>query len=123
MYRSCPVAAGSHDLGLYEMIRRRCMLIVVIDAGHEGLCYTPLSTRQHYRTGTRERVLAVAARFPDRPRIETDALATRVVLDAGARVIGVEYRKGVRLYRAHAAPGTAVVTSSWLVASSTRRNF
>ena len=72
--------------------------------GFEGLCYTPLSTSGHRRNGTRERVLDVAARFPDRLRIETDALATRVALDADARAIGVEYRKGAALYRAHAAP-------------------
>ncbi len=72
--------------------------------GFEGLCYTPLSTDRHRRIGTRERVLDVAARYPDRLRIETDALATRVVLEADGGVVGVEYRKGERLYRAHAEP-------------------
>jgi choline dehydrogenase-like flavoprotein len=52
-------------------------------------------------------VLDVAARFPDRLQIETDALATRVVLDADGGVVGVEYRKGERLYRAHAEPNPA----------------
>src|SRR5208337_5000126 len=66
--------------------------------GFEGLCYTPLSTSRHRRIGTRERVLDVAARFPDRLRIETNALATRVVLDAAGGVVGVEYRRGERLY-------------------------
>ena len=46
--------------------------------GFDGLCYTPLSTSQHRRIGTRERMLDVAARFPDRLRIETDAMATRI---------------------------------------------
>ena len=68
------------------------------------MCYTPLSTNHHRRIGTRERVLDVAARHPDRLRIETDALATRVVLDADGCVVGVEYRKGERLIGAHAAP-------------------
>jgi choline dehydrogenase-like flavoprotein len=75
--------------------------------GFAGLCYTPLSTRLHHRAGVRERVLDVAARFPDRLRIETDALVTRVLLDAQGRARGVEYRSGAHLYRAHAAPATA----------------
>ncbi|HET6239445.1 MAG TPA: GMC family oxidoreductase [Acetobacteraceae bacterium] len=75
--------------------------------GFEGLCYTPLSTNRHRRIGARERVLDVAARLPGRLRIETNALATRVVLDADGVVAGVEYRKGERLYRAHAAPNPA----------------
>jgi choline dehydrogenase len=72
-------------------------------AGFEGLCYLPLATSGHRRIGTRERVLDIATRFPDRLRIETDALATRVLLDPDGTVVGLEYRKGARLYRAHAA--------------------
>ena len=72
--------------------------------GFEGMCYTPLSTRDHRRIGTRERLLDVAGRMPDRLRIETDALATRILLDADGTVTGVEYRKGAQLYRAHATP-------------------
>ncbi len=68
----------------------------------EGVCYTPLSTSGHRRTGSRERLLAVRERFPDRLHIELDALATRVLFDADQRAVGVEYRKGRRLYRAHA---------------------
>ncbi len=52
--------------------------------------------------GTRERLLDVAARHPDRLHIELHALATRVLFDADNRAIGVEYLKGERLYRAHA---------------------
>ncbi|UXI67351.1 GMC family oxidoreductase [Tahibacter amnicola] len=66
----------------------------------EGVRYTPLATRGHQRMGTRERVLDVAQRHPDRLRIELDALATRVLFD-GEQAIGVEYLKGERLYRAH----------------------
>src|SRR5258708_1699339 len=44
----------------------------------EGVCYTPLATRGHRRGSVRERVLDVAARFPDRLRIETGALATAI---------------------------------------------
>jgi choline dehydrogenase len=73
----------------------------------EGVRYTPLTTHDHRRTGTRERVLEVAARYPDRLRIELDALATRVLLDQHGRAVGVEYLKGERLYRAHASPSEA----------------
>jgi choline dehydrogenase len=69
-----------------------------------GLRYMPLTTRNHARMGTRERVLDVAKRFPDRMTIEMNALATRVILDDNQRAIGVEYLKGERLYRAHAWP-------------------
>jgi choline dehydrogenase-like flavoprotein len=70
-----------------------------------GLCYLPMSTRQHARIGTRERLLSVAARHPDRLRVELDALATRVLFDDEHRAVGVEYLKGRHLYRAHARPG------------------
>jgi len=69
-----------------------------------GLRYMPLTTRNHARNGTRERVLAVSAKHPDKLRIELNALATRVLLDENNRAIGVEYLKGARLYRAHANP-------------------
>jgi len=69
-----------------------------------GVRYLPLSTRRHRRLGARERVLDVAKRYPDRLRIELDALATRVLLDDTNRAVGVEYRKGRRLYRAHREP-------------------
>ena len=70
----------------------------------EGVCYTPLSTSGHQRMGSRERVLDVCARHPDRLHVELDALATRVLFDDQRRAIGVEYRKGRHLYRAHPEP-------------------
>jgi len=73
----------------------------------EGICYTPLATDGHRRSGVRERLLDVARRFPDKLHIELDALATRVLLDAQGAASGVEYLKGARLYRAHPSPGTA----------------
>ncbi len=73
----------------------------------EGLCYTPLSTSGHRRVGARERVLQAAARHPDRLHIELDALATRVLFNADGAACGVEYLKGQRLYRAHAAVSDA----------------
>ena len=68
----------------------------------EGLCYTPLSTAGHRRTGARERVLQAAARHPDRLHVELNALATRVLFDGQGAACGVEYLKGPCLYRAHA---------------------
>jgi choline dehydrogenase len=72
-----------------------------------GARYTPLTTDNHQRVGTRERLRSVAKRHPDRLRIELDALVTRVVFDERNRAVGVEYQKGQRLYRAHASPSTA----------------
>ena len=69
-----------------------------------GLRYTPITTRDHARVGSRERILDAARRFPAKLHIETDALASRVLFDDSNRAIGVEYLKGERLYRAHANP-------------------
>ena len=69
-----------------------------------GLRYVPLTTSEHSRTGTRERVIEIASKHPDRLRVELNALATQVLFDARQRAIGVEYLKGERLYRAHARP-------------------
>lgn len=66
-----------------------------------GLHYTPLATRNHARHGIRERLLELAARHPERFRIELNALVTRVLLDDDLNAIGVEYRKGASLYKAH----------------------
>jgi choline dehydrogenase len=76
----------------------------------EGACFTPLSTNSHQRRGTRERVLDVVARHPDRLEVRLHALATRVILDGENRAIGVEYLDGEHLYGADpaqaSAPGT-----------------
>ena len=69
-----------------------------------GVRYLPLTTSGHARTGSRERLLDVARRFPDRLKIVLNALATRVLLDEDQRAIGVEFLAGERLYRAHTAP-------------------
>lgn len=70
-----------------------------------GMRYTPLTTRNHARMGSRERVLEVKNKYPKQLKIELNALATRVIFDAGNRAIGIEYLSGERLYRAHAQPG------------------
>jgi len=64
----------------------------------EGLCAIPLSTTGGRRRGARERVLS--AMRDHGLSVEFDALATRVLLDADKRAIGVEYLKGRNLYRA-----------------------
>jgi choline dehydrogenase-like flavoprotein len=69
----------------------------------EGLCEIPLSARSGRRRGARERVLS--AMRSHGLHVEFDALATRVLLDADKRAIGVEYLKGRNLYRA--SPNTA----------------
>jgi choline dehydrogenase-like flavoprotein len=75
-----------------------------VDEAAVGLRYTPLTTHNHARVGARERLLDVQRRHPDRLKIEMHALVTRVLFDNAHRAIGVEYRKGERLYRAHANP-------------------
>lgn len=72
-----------------------------------GTRYVPLTTHGHRRFGVRERVLDVARRFPDRLKIVMNALASKVILDANNRAVGVEYLQGERLYRAHARPSHA----------------
>jgi choline dehydrogenase-like flavoprotein len=69
-----------------------------------GVRYPPLSTRNHNRIGTRERLVETQDKFPANLTIELDALVTRVLFDANNRAIGVEYLKGERLYQAHANP-------------------
>jgi choline dehydrogenase-like flavoprotein len=76
----------------------------LVEKNSIGLRYVPLSTNNHARTGTRERVLEIACKYPDRLRVELNALATRVLFDDSNRAIGVEYLKGQRLYRAHTRP-------------------
>jgi len=81
-----------------------------------GLRYTPMTTREHRRVGARERVLDVSQRFPDRLKVELNALATRVLFDDTNRAIGVEYLSGERLYGADPRAGSAG-------AGTTRRAF
>ncbi len=78
----------------------------LVRANATGIRYLPLTTRRHARIGSRERVLEVARRHPDRLRIVLDALVTRVLFDGNNRATGVEYLRGTRLYRAHAKPNT-----------------
>jgi choline dehydrogenase-like flavoprotein len=69
-----------------------------------GIRYMPLTTCNHARVGTRERLLGVANRKQSRLKIELNALATRVLWAEGNRAIGIEYLSGERLYHAHSRP-------------------
>lgn len=68
-----------------------------------GIRYMPLTTSRHARIGSRERLVDLAARRPDKLHIELDALASRILFEDN-RAVGVEYLKGRNLYRAHAEP-------------------
>jgi choline dehydrogenase-like flavoprotein len=68
-----------------------------------GICYTPLTTNHHARTGSRERVLETAQKYPNF-KLQLHALATKVLLDEDNRAIGVEFLRGERLYRASSRP-------------------
>jgi choline dehydrogenase len=74
----------------------------------EGIHYTPLATHGHARNGTREFVLEVVRKHPDRLTIELDALATNVLFHDNdkTRAIGIAYLKGARLYGASASPSS-----------------
>ena len=80
----------------------------VVSESAIGLRYVPLTMDNKKRTGTRERLLDIQAKYPGNLKIELDALATRVMFDDNQRAIGVEYLKGARLYRAHAKPSEAM---------------
>jgi choline dehydrogenase-like flavoprotein len=88
-----------------------------VDASEEGPCYTPMTTRGHLRMGTRERLLEVQRRYPNRLTIETGALVTQVLFD-GNRAVGVEFQKGDHLYRAD--PRAADADGERFSASATR---
>ncbi|HEY6349539.1 MAG TPA: GMC family oxidoreductase [Candidatus Angelobacter sp.] len=75
----------------------------LIEQNASGARYTPLTTRDHARMGSRERVLKTARACPNL-KVELNALATRVLLDGNKRAIGVEYLKGANLYRACSQP-------------------
>jgi choline dehydrogenase len=88
----------------------------VVEHDEVGARYTPLTTDNHERAGVRERLLSIARRYPDRLRIELNALATRVLFDAQNRAVGVEYQKGERLYaadpNARAAPAETRIATA-----------
>jgi choline dehydrogenase len=82
-----------------------------------GIRYLPLTSRGYARSGTRERVLEVARRHPDRLKIVLNALVTRVLFDDQKRAIGVEYLRGERLYRASGNSNSEPVEPASIYAS------
>ena len=74
----------------------------------EQVCYAPLSTRNHARSGARERLDDVRRRHPDRLEIMTDCLATRILFDEAGAALGIEWLKGRHLHRASPQPGAPV---------------
>jgi choline dehydrogenase len=71
-----------------------------------GLRYTPLTTKNHQRIGSRERVRDVAKQHPNRLKYRLNALATQVLFDDTGRAVGVEYLDGELQYGAHPRPST-----------------
>lgn len=82
-----------------------------------GVRYAPLTTDGHRRVGTRERLLDVQRRHPDRLTLQLHTLVTRVLLDDQQRAYGVEFRRGAQLYRAHVAPSADAGTPGRAVAA------
>jgi len=76
----------------------------VLQSAAANLFFTPLATYRHRRNGARERLLTTRAGWPRLLDLRLNALATRVLLDKSKRAVGVEYRSGVNLYRAHCFP-------------------
>lgn len=67
----------------------------------EGLCFTPLATDHHARTGTREFLTATQRAHPRNLTIATNCLATKVLFE-DTSAIGVCYLQGPHLYEADA---------------------
>ena len=65
----------------------------------------PLATRGGCRNGTRERLLDAAKQSGERLKIQTNALASRVLFE-GTRAVGVEYLAGGFLYKASRTAST-----------------
>jgi choline dehydrogenase len=77
----------------------------LMDAEASTVCITPMASAWHARTGTRDFLLDVQRKFPDRLTIRLNALVTRVNIDRDTKAArGVFYHEGVRLYRASARP-------------------
>lgn len=75
----------------------------LVKKNEPGTRYTPLTTRNRMRFGTREHLLNTRREYPNL-RIELNALATKILFDENNRAIGVDYLQGESLYRAHTDP-------------------
>jgi choline dehydrogenase len=71
----------------------------------DGIWRIPIAVRSGRRNSTRERVLDVSRRYPDRLVVRTGALVTRVLLEGDDNVAaGVEYLPQPHAYRADPTP-------------------
>lgn len=66
----------------------------------EGIAFAPLATLEGRRAGTRELLMSVRAKFPQKLIIKQSNLAAKILFDADKRAIGVECWEGQHLYRA-----------------------
>jgi len=66
----------------------------------EGLAFTPLTTRNGARAGTRELIRKTAQERPGNLTVATNTLVLNVQLDRENRATGVEIAEGAHLYRA-----------------------
>jgi choline dehydrogenase-like flavoprotein len=82
-----------------------------------GIRYIPLTTKNHMRVGSRERLLEVRNHNPGQLRIELNALVTSVLFDDNNRALGVRYLKGKEMYRAHPRPNASAGEERTLRAS------
>ena len=82
-----------------------------------GIRFTPMTTKNGVRVGTRERLLDVQDRHPELLQIRTNVLVTRILFDTANKAIGVAYLEGERLYRAHHQPGEPLGPERELLAS------
>ena len=73
---------------------------VRVNARAEGMSVVPLATEGGKRNGSREHILRVRDKHPDKLTIALNTLATRVILDDDKRAIGVKCLEGAHLYSA-----------------------
>jgi choline dehydrogenase len=83
----------------------------------EGVFSVVLGTRHGERYGPREFLLRTRDKAQDRLRIQTHALATRVLLDGG-RAVGVEFLDGAHLYKADPGHVTGAQPERWVARAS-----
>lgn len=68
-----------------------------------GIYYTPFTTVNYTRHGTREFLREVQEKFPENLQIRLHSLASKILFDEQdpERAIGIEYIEGARIYEAH----------------------
>ena len=91
-----------------------------VSSGSQGLWFTPLATDGVRRQGPRDHIRAVQREYPTLT-VETDALATAVLLDDDRVATGVRYLKGAHLYRADPRAGTADAAAAATMEARARR--